>query len=381
LVLRPAATDTMTRQVPGGAPFLSPAKREEIQIQVEEAERNAEAARQKGDTHQLLELLESGLYLKRHLYTEDSKQISDACRRLCEICNFAATALLQKGNLKGAHDLLKRAEEVAEKSDHDRAITWNNLACYYRRTNKLRTAVSYLERALAVEKHLHNGDAAQTHLNLCATLSQLQRHTEALQHAQSALIRVYETITPLMLRGELVFENAARLRDDQHEQITVLCIAYHNLAVEHEYMKDLEAATCAYSEGARWATTFLGAGHQLAGILRQSYESLRPKLPQTLKATQSSADIGQWPSAGSSRPGSRPGSRASSASRIRPLLPEASRFDATLPPKQGESTADPNLIKQKLLQAVTPRGEAPARQDILGISDEFEEDTTENDEQ
>lgn len=36
------------------------------------------------------------------------------------------------GNLKAAADLLKRAEQVSD-CDVDRAITFNNLACYYRR--------------------------------------------------------------------------------------------------------------------------------------------------------------------------------------------------------------------------------------------------------
>ena len=39
-----------------------------------------------------------------------SPQVIAACRRLCEACNCTATVMLQQGNLRGAHDLLKRTE-------------------------------------------------------------------------------------------------------------------------------------------------------------------------------------------------------------------------------------------------------------------------------
>merc|ERR1719394_373553 len=126
-----------------------------------------------------------------------------AAHQLCEACNVAGTALLSQNHLKGALELLKRAEEVASHNQADKAITFNNLACYYRRTGKLRSAVTFLERALAIEENAANPDAAQTHLNLCATLSQLQRHTDALYHAHSAIIRMFESLSPLMLSGRL----------------------------------------------------------------------------------------------------------------------------------------------------------------------------------
>ena len=37
---------------------------------------------------------------------------------------------------------------------------------------------------------VNGADMAQTHLNLCATLSQLSRHERALYHAQAVLIRM-----------------------------------------------------------------------------------------------------------------------------------------------------------------------------------------------
>merc|ERR1719163_2116343 len=150
----------------------------------------------------------------------------------------------------------------------------NNLACYYRRTGKLRSAATLLERALEIEEYTDPAAAAQTHLNLCATLSQLNRHADALYHAQSAMIRMYEILTPAMVAGKM----ASPLKEEQFELVTVLCIAYHNTAVEHEYLKNYDGAICAYSQGAQWADQFLGKDHQLIGILKESVEAVKGKL-------------------------------------------------------------------------------------------------------
>jgi len=240
--------------------------------------------------------------------------------------------MLQQENLRGAHELLKRAEQVAEKSDLDRAITWNNLACYYRRTGKLRTAVTFLERALAIEEHTGNADAAQTHLNLCATLSQLQRHADALYHAQSALIRIYEILAPLMLSGELAPGNAD-VGDERHEQVTVLCIAYHNLAVEHEYLKNFESAVTTYAEGLRWASRFLSDGHQLVGILKDSVEAVKAKLPLNSRALKRAKELTEGPPPSSRSKGNESGKNLDA------LITPRSQSDAA-PPQGGDSYAN-----------------------------------------
>lgn len=64
-------------------------------------------------------------------------------------------------------------------------MTFNNLACFYRRTGKLRTAHIFLERALAIEQTYKTKVAskADTHLNMCAVLSSLGKHEKAMDHA------------------------------------------------------------------------------------------------------------------------------------------------------------------------------------------------------
>lgn len=59
-------------------------------------------------------------------------------------------------NYAVALELLKKAEAFTEDGDRYRAVTYNNFACIFRRTKKLRSALSYLEKALEIEyNYLH----------------------------------------------------------------------------------------------------------------------------------------------------------------------------------------------------------------------------------
>merc|ERR1712060_914540 len=48
--------------------------------------------------------------------------------------------------------------------------------------------------------------------------------------------------------------------------------------------KNFERAACTYAEGMRWASRFLNDSHQLVGILKDSIEAVKAKLPQSSRA-------------------------------------------------------------------------------------------------
>ena len=79
---------------------------------------------------------------------------------------------------------MKKAEIYSENNDRLRAVTYNNYACLFRKTNQLRNALSYLEMGLELEYRLINqathvtvsdslivSNPAEIHLNICAILS------------------------------------------------------------------------------------------------------------------------------------------------------------------------------------------------------------------
>lgn len=80
--------------------------------------------------------------------------------------------------------MLRKSETLAENNETGLAMTYNNLACYYRMLGHLRSALIYLEKALDIEsKQNQTAAMADTHLNTCAVLSQLDRHEVAMIHA------------------------------------------------------------------------------------------------------------------------------------------------------------------------------------------------------
>jgi hypothetical protein len=55
--------------------------------------------------------------------------------------------------------------------------------------------LKYLTKTLRIESKIPTADnPGDTHLNMCAVLSQLGRHAQALEHAQSALILLQEEL-------------------------------------------------------------------------------------------------------------------------------------------------------------------------------------------
>ena len=53
----------------------------------------------------------------------------------------------------------------------------------------MRSALQYLEKALDIEIRMENPQSlADTHLNMCAVKSQLERHKEALEHVLLSIV-------------------------------------------------------------------------------------------------------------------------------------------------------------------------------------------------
>ena len=93
-----------------------------------------------------------------------------ACKTVGEMCNLLAMTYLQQEDFAMVLELLKKAlsspacetrgrcgnertrdrsqaEILTERDPPGRAVTFNNLACYYRRQGKLHAALQYLQKA------------------------------------------------------------------------------------------------------------------------------------------------------------------------------------------------------------------------------------------
>lgn len=169
-------------------------------------------------------------------------------KTLCEFCNLHAMNLMQHNQFDHSLTYLRRAEFLSEKIPSLKAITYNNLALFYRKQNKQRISLKYLQRALLLEP---SGDI---HLNLCAVLSQIGKHEQALEQAMHAIIYLQDELF------EAAFDNHKNIVE---ERSPVLAVAYHNLAVELEFLRRISEANSYYLKAVAFAKKHLPKETQL----------------------------------------------------------------------------------------------------------------------
>lgn len=191
---------------------------------------------------------------------------------------------------------------LTEEGDRYRAVTYNNFACIFRRTKKLRSALTYLEKALeieynylhfsnqAVEECLQVSNPCDIHLNICAILSQMGKHELALQHSMKALILIQDELVSKMssepdMEGD---ENESGLPAQSRkpeDRMIVLCIAYHNIAVEQEFLKQYQASLNSYAKAAQSASKYLGEGHPMTQNMNEVLTQATKKIAAIIQKT------------------------------------------------------------------------------------------------
>jgi tetratricopeptide (TPR) repeat protein len=87
------------------------------------------------------------------------------------MCNLLAMTYLQQEDFAMVLELLKKAEILTERDDPGKAVTLNNLACYYRRQGKLHAALQYLHRALKIEARLGSKVCVSARSSKCVKMT------------------------------------------------------------------------------------------------------------------------------------------------------------------------------------------------------------------
>jgi tetratricopeptide (TPR) repeat protein len=224
---------------------------------LEELDKNVAELKKEGKYIEALDLLEQGLTIRKTRFGEESEEVKVSYKQLCELCNILATFYMQREDSHLALDLLKRAEILAKNDNHAQAITFNNLSCYYRKANQPSKALGYLKTALVLEQDIPN-----THLNLCAVYSQIGKHDSALSYAMQAVIILQESVLG-------VLDDEIKVK----ELAPVLVVAYHNMAVELEYLKRNSEALMMYGKAVKFAEEYLGEGHAVIENVKSVYQN------------------------------------------------------------------------------------------------------------
>jgi tetratricopeptide (TPR) repeat protein len=193
--------------------------------------------------------------------------------------------------LNEALQLTERQHVVARRLDAGvaralRASTLNNLGILHRSCGRLRSAWRYCNKALRIELALkasgggggnkrrseHATSSAGTHLNLCAILSQMRRHTAAILHAECALNALSGDMHRLddayfrraaAAAASVAVDDDTSVGDSERDAATVslAAIALHNLAVEQDFLRRRKACIRTWRRGEAFATCHLGARH------------------------------------------------------------------------------------------------------------------------
>lgn len=186
--------------------------------------------------------------------------------------NKVAMDYLTLENFKDTFILLKKAENILSNEQNEYmpkrfklfSITFNNLGCYYKKSKKPLVALSYLQRSLELEVELNSDPSAlaSSHLNICAILSSLKRHEEALIHSAKAIDLLEKC------RHEQAFNTRV---------LSNLVISYYNSAVELEYMRKVEEALRNYTQ-AYIVCKELGNNHPMLHNLKATLEKIERKV-------------------------------------------------------------------------------------------------------
>lgn len=170
--------------------------------------------------------------------------------------NKVAIDYLRTENYKEAFVLLKKAENILfsdnKKSMPKRlkliSITYKSLSTYYKRHKKPLVALNYIQKSIKLDEEIGDdiSNIASSHLNICALLSCIGKHEEALEHAKKAT--------------ELLEE--ARMEKPENLRIMSSLVASHyNSAIELEYIGRLADGYSGYLSALEIAERELGKGH------------------------------------------------------------------------------------------------------------------------
>lgn len=118
------------------------------------------------------------------------------------------------------------------------ALTYNNLAWYYKDKGQLRVSLDYLLKVQKLEK-----EPISSCINTCVVLSGLGRHEEARDNIMKAIMIIQESILNAFLpkmnkkKKKDTAEKPDDIERDFKEKVANLSLWYRNLAIQNEFLK------------------------------------------------------------------------------------------------------------------------------------------------
>merc|ERR1719262_2133362 len=236
-----------------------------------EAEREFAQQQAAGDHDGAVRCLESVLRAEQATVQQmEDTVLSTLFERLAVGYNTLGMKHLKDGNTEVSLKFFEKAEALTDPANLHmtpesrlvlRAVTYNNMGCFYKSMSKLHTALQYLKKAQQIEERskVPCQNPAGTQLNLCALLSQMGKHEEALGHAQRAL-QLLQNVEP---------------NDSDTQGESLICVAYFNMGAEYEHMRKWTEAIWSYQRAHESCLSELGEEHPLSIQILSCLQQLR----------------------------------------------------------------------------------------------------------
>ena len=141
-----------------------------------DCERTFATLKREGRHLDALPYMEMSVFLRKQIYGGNSREVLKACQVFTTSCNTLAMNCLQKDDYMRAYELLKKAELLTEPRGYLtddkarlklRAVTFNNLGCFYKRRGKLHAALQVIASAKSATQsrpyHVQNHTPLRPH--------------------------------------------------------------------------------------------------------------------------------------------------------------------------------------------------------------------------
>ena len=180
-------------------------------------------------------------------------------------CNKYAIEALQDKNHSTALELLRKAKNLlrpldkSEKTMQLKAITYNNLGCFYKQQKNLRKSLIYLMQALSYEVHLPKEltTIEGTYLNISKIYSEMNDHEKSLNFALKAIKCIEDNFK------------------DKLSVVSSLIIAYQQAGNEYFLMGTKNEGKMFVSQGYELALKYFGIGADITKELERNLKKLK----------------------------------------------------------------------------------------------------------
>ncbi|CAE7369524.1 ASPM [Symbiodinium sp. CCMP2592] len=254
-------------------------------IAIEEAESDASFCATYRRFVDAAEHLEQAICVRQQLLGDDHEELLVSIEKYVVSCNAWGVECLSTGNYIAALELFKKAEAMTEAENVPnfkrrvalRAVTFNNLCCYYRTRGKLNAALQFAEKALKIEEKYKEADSpARSYLNYGVLLSNSGRHSEALERVERAVA--------VLLDQHRHEEAEATQKPEPTETSQLLVVAHYNMFVEHLHLKQFASSLQCLQRAVSVAQSKLGTSHTLTIKMQEVHAEAQARLERKASA-------------------------------------------------------------------------------------------------